>query len=139
MSLQRALATRDFRPELVALPWGLIPPDRPQTPPAAPHRQSLETPPPAAVTPPTPQTQGLSRNQEAEQNPHPAPQMQIGPGFSIRTAIDEAEANRVNIPLKDYSCHFFLSYHLKGVCKTHFGGRNLHRTLSQSEFGRLGE
>ena len=130
MSLQRALATRNFRPELVVLPGGIIPPDRPQTPPAAPCCQSLATPPPAAGTPPTPQMQGLRKNQEAEHNTHPAPQMQIGPGFRIRLAIDEAELNGVNTPLIEESCHFFLSYHLKGVCNTHFGGWHLHRLLS---------
>ena len=89
--------------------------------------------------PPAPQTQGLRRNQEAEQNPQPTPQIQIGPGFRIRAAIDEAEANGVNIPLTEDSFHFLLSYHLKGVCNTHFGGWNFHRPLSQSEFGWLVE
>ena len=64
--------------------------------------------------------------------------MKIGPGFRIRTAIDEAEANKVNTPLTYDSCHFCLLYHLKGVCNTNYGGRNFHRPLSQSEFGRLG-
>ena len=107
-SPQRAVATRNFCPELVALPGGLISPDRPQPPPAAPLRQALATPPPAAGTLPTPQTQGLRRNQEAEHNLHPATQMQIGPGFRIQTAIYKAEANGFNTPLTDNSCHFCL-------------------------------
>ena len=74
---------------------------------------------------------------EAGQNPHPAPQMQIGPRFRIRTAIDNAEANGVNTPLIYDSCQFCLLYHLKGVCNTHCGSRHLHRPLSQREFGRL--
>ena len=41
MSLQRALATRNFRPELVTLPGGIILPDRPQPPPAAPRSAPL--------------------------------------------------------------------------------------------------
>ena len=65
--------------------------------------------------------------------------MQIGPGFRIRTGIDKAEANGVNIPLKDDSFHFCLSYHLKGVCNTYCEGRHLRRPLFQSEFGRLGK
>ena len=65
--------------------------------------------------------------------------MQIGTGFRIRTAIDKAEANGVNTPLTEDSFHSLLLYHLKGVCNTHFGGRHLHRPLSQSEFGWLGE
>ena len=101
--LQRDLAMRNFRPELVALPGGIILPDRPHPPPVAPRRQSLATPLPAAGTPPTTQTQGLRRNQEAEQNPYPAPQMKIGPGFSIQTTIDKAVSNGVNIPLTDDS------------------------------------
>ena len=99
---------RNYRPELVALPGGVIPPDRPHPPPAAPRRQSLVTPPSAAGTPPTPQNQGLRINQEAEQNPHPAPQMKICMGFRIRTTIDKAEANGVNIPLPEDNCHFCL-------------------------------
>ena len=101
MSLQRALATRNFRPELVALPGELIPPYRPQHPPAAPHCHSLATLPLATGTPPTPQTQVRRRNHEAEQNPNPAPKMQIGLGFWIRTAVDKAAANGVNISLTD--------------------------------------
>ena len=100
-SLQRALATRNFCPELVALPRG----DRT----ARPSPASTHSAPPPGIgntpfttgNPPTPQTQGHSRNQEAEKNPHPAPQMQIGPGFRIRIAIDETAANGVDIPLTD--------------------------------------
>ena len=99
----------------------------------------MATPPPAAGTPPTTQTQGLRRNQEDEQNPNPVPQIQIGPGFRIRTAIDEAEANGVNTPLTEDRCNFCLLYHLKGVCNTHFGGWHSNILLYQSEFGRLGE
>ena len=72
-------------------------------------------------------------------NPHPSPQMQVRSGFRIRTAIDTEAAERVDIPQKYYSCHFCLLYHLKGVCNTHCGGRQLHRPISQSEFGTLGE
>ena len=128
---------RNVGPELVALPGGLAPPDRPQPPPAVPRRQVLATPLPAAGTPPTPQTQGGSRNQGEEQNPHPAPQMHIGLGFRIQTAIDKAASNRVYILLTDYGHHYCLLCHLKGVGNTHYGGRHSHRPLSQSKCGRL--
>ena len=65
--------------------------------------------------------------------------MQIGLGFSIQTAIDEAAANGVNIPLTDNGHNLCLLYHLKGVCNTHCGGQHLYITLSQSEFKWLGE
>ena len=47
---------------------------------------------------PTPQVQSRRGNQAQEHNPHPTPQIQIGPGFQIRTAIDAAVADGVNIP-----------------------------------------
>ena len=65
--------------------------------------------------------------------------MQISPGFRIKIAIDKAKANGFNIPLTYDSCHFCLSYHLKVLCNTHFGGQHSHRPLSQSEFGRHGK
>ena len=65
--------------------------------------------------------------------------MQIGPGFRIRTAIDAAAADGVDIPQTDDGRHFCLSYHLKVVCNMYCGGRHLHRPLSQIEFGRLGK
>ena len=128
-SLQRALATRNFRPELVTLRGGLAPPDRTHPPPAAPRRQALATSPLAVGNPLTPQTQVCRRNHETEQNPHPAPQMQICQGLWIRTAIDKAVANGVDIPLTDDGCYFCLSYHLKGVCNTYFGGQHSRRPL----------
>ena len=65
--------------------------------------------------------------------------MYIDQGFRIRTAIDAAAVDGVDIPQTDNSRQFCLSYHLKGVCSTHCGGRHSHRLLSQNEFGRLGE
>ena len=138
-SLRRALVTGNFRPELVALPGGLVPPERPLPPPTAPRRQALETLHPEEGTTPTAQAQGSRRNQEQEQNPYPAPQMQIGPGFRIRTAIYKAASNGVNIPQTENGRHCFLLYHIKGACNTHFGGRHLHIPLSKKEFGRLGK
>ena len=41
--------------------------------------------------------------------------MHIGLEFCIRTDINEAAANGINIPQTDDGLHFFLSYHLKGV------------------------
>ena len=72
--LRRALATGNFRPDLVALPVGLSPPERPLRPPAAPHRQASKTPQPVVGTTPTPQTQSR-RNQAQEHNPRPTLQM----------------------------------------------------------------
>ena len=74
-----------------------------------------------------------------ENNTYPAPQMQLGPGFRIRTAIGVAAVEGVDTPQTDNGCQFNLSYHLKGVCNTHCGGQHLHRPLSQSEFGRHGK
>ena len=138
-SLRRALALGNLRPELVSLSGGLAQTDFPLPPHTAPHIQALATPQMVAGTTPTPQAQGSRRNQAQEKNPHPVPQMHFGPGFWIRTAIGKAAANGVYIPQTDNGRHFCLSYHLKGACNTHCGGRQLHRPLSQSEFGRLGE
>ena len=113
-SLRRALATVNLRPKLVALPGGLAPPERPLPPPAAPRRQASATTLPASGTTPTPQAQSR-KNHAQEHKPHPALQIQIGPGFRIWTAIDETEANGVNIPQTDDGRHICLLYHLKGV------------------------
>ena len=136
-SLQRALATGNFRPELVTLPGGMEPPERPLPLPAAPRRLT-ETPHTAGNTP-TPQSKGRIGNQVQENNPNPAQLMQIGPGFRIRMAIDSAAADRVDILHTDDGCHFCLLYHLKGVCNTHCGGCHLNRPLSQSKLGSPGE
>ena len=106
-SMRRDLVTGNFSPELVSLPRGVAPPERPLPPPAAPRHQALATPQTEEGTTPTAQVQGSRRNQEQEQNLHPAPQMHIGPGFMIRTTINKAAENGVNI-----HC---LSYHIKGV------------------------
>ena len=63
--------------------------------------------------------------------------MQLGLGFRIRTSIDAAAVDGVEIPQTDNDRHFCLSYHLKGVCNTHCGSRHFHRPLSQSKLGRL--
>ena len=73
-----------------------------------------------------------------EHNPHPAPQIQVGPGFRIRTDIDATATEGVDIPQIDNGRHFCLLYQLKGVCNIHCGGRHLHGPLSKSEFGMLG-
>ena len=65
--------------------------------------------------------------------------MKIGLGFRIRTAIDNAAENGVDIPQTDDGRHFCLSCYLKGVYNMHCGSRNLHRPLSQSEFGQISE
>ena len=65
--------------------------------------------------------------------------MQVGLGFRIRTAINAAVAYGADIPHMGDGRHFFLLYHLKGVCNTHCGGHHLHRPLSQSDCRTLGE
>ena len=73
-----------------------------------------------------------------EHNPHLTPQMQVGPGFTIRTAMDTAAADGADIPQTDDSHHFCLLYYLKGVCNMHCGSHQLHRPLSKSELWTLG-
>ena len=80
-SLPKALATGNFRPELITLPAGLVPLERPLPPPISPRRQA-ETP-QAEGNNSTPQAKGRRGNQVQEHNPHPAPHMQIGPGFGF--------------------------------------------------------
>ena len=75
--------------------------------------------------------------QSAEQNPWPAPALQVGPGVRIRKAVNMAARQGVDIPATDYGHHFFLSFHLKGVCNINSGGRHSRRTLSQSKYGQL--
>ena len=70
-SLRRALATGNFRPELVTLPRGLAPLERPLPPPAETCR--LVATPQASGNTPTPQALGRRGNQIQEHNPHPAP------------------------------------------------------------------
>ena len=53
-SLRRALATGNFRTNLVALPGGLTPLDQPQPLPTAPRRQVLAAPPTVAGNSPSP-------------------------------------------------------------------------------------
>ena len=136
-SLQRDLATENIRPKLVTLPGEMETQESPLTFPAAPRR--LVATPQAVGNTPTPQTQSRRSKQVQEHNPSPAPQMQIGPMFRIRTAIDAAAADGLDTPQTDNGRHFYQSYHLEGACNTHCGGRNLHRPLSQSEFGTLEE
>ena len=114
-NLLRDLATGNFRPELVALPGGIAPPELPLPPPAAPHHRASATTQPAAGTTPTPQAYIRRGNQVQEHNPHPTPQMQIWTGFRIRTAINASAADGVDIPHTDNIHHFCLSYHLKSV------------------------
>ena len=94
--------------------------------------------PQATGTPLPPLTQKISkRMQEVEKNPYSDPQLQGGPYLQIRCVIEEAANQEVNIPTTDDSCHFFLSFHLKGVCNSNCGGQNSHRGLSQRELDQL--
>ena len=58
--------------------------------------------------------------------------MQVAPGFFLQRAINAAADQGVEITLIDNRLHFFLSYHLKGVCNSHCGGRNSNHIMSQS-------
>ena len=62
-----------------------------------------------------------------------------GLGFRIHRAIDAAVEEGIDIPIRDDSHHFCLSYHLKGVCNLNCGGRHSHRTMSQGKIGRMTE
>ena len=73
----------------------------------------------------------------AEPPTRPSDSDRSGPQYP--TGDKQGKGEWGQYPLTDDSCHFFLSYHLKGVCNRHCGGRHLHIPLSQSEFGRLGE
>ena len=98
-SLRRALATGKFRPELVNLLGGLAPPERPFPTPSATRRLAVTAQ--AAGNTPKTQAQGHRGNKVQEDNPHPAPKIQVGRGFRIRTAINAAAVNGVNIPHTD--------------------------------------
>ena len=136
-SLQRAIATGNFRPELITLPGRLAPPEIPLPPPSETRR--LAARPQAEGNTPTPQVQGRRGNHVQENNPHPSPHMQVEPGFNIRTDINAAAADRADTPQIDNGCHFCLLYHLKGVCNTHCGSRHSHIPISKIKFGTLGE
>ena len=56
--------------------------------------------------------------------------MQVAPGFCLQREIDAAEYWGVDTPLKYDGRQFCLSYHLKGVCNSHCGGRHSNRTMS---------
>ena len=45
----------------------------------------------------------------------------------------------MDIPATDEGHHFFLSYHIKGVCNIHCCGRHSPWTLSQGYFVRIME
>ena len=102
--LRRALATGNFRPDLVTLSGGMAPPERPLTPPS-PTRRLTATPQEAGNTL-KPQGQGRRGNQVQENNPYPAPKMKVGPGFRIRTAIDTLAADGVDTPQTDNGRQF---------------------------------
>ena len=89
--------------------------------------------PQATGAPPPPLTQKIrKRPQAVEQNLYPAPQLQVGAGFHIYRAIDEATNQGFNIPDTDDGHHILLSFHIKGVCNSNCGGQHSHIALSQS-------
>ena len=57
-----------------------------------------------------------SGGQGAVHNPSPIKYLKVGLGFKLRLAMDMAEEmTDTAMPLTNYSRHFCLSYHLKGV------------------------
>ena len=74
----------------------------------------------------------------AVQNPAPLPHLQVVPGFRLRQSMQQVlEATDTPVPQTDDGYVFYLSYHLKGVCNSNYGGRHAHRTLSSHEQGVL--
>ena len=70
-------------------------------------------------------------SQEAVSNSAPITQIQFGSIFKIQIVMDMAEEMVVEAVLHtDEGCPFCMSCHLKGVCKSNYGGRHMHRHLS---------
>ena len=65
--------------------------------------------------------------QEAEANPDPLPELQVGPGFKLRLAMDMAdEMMGETAPLTHSSHSFCLSCTLKSVYNFNSSSRNAH-------------
>ena len=76
--------------------------------------------------------------QMAVQNPAPLPHLQVGLGFRLQQSMKQAaETTDTPVPQIYDGRPFCLSYHLKGVCKSNFGGHHAHRTLSSHKQGVL--
>ena len=61
----------------------------------------------------------------------------MAPYFRLQWKIDAVEEQGVDIPMMNDRKNFCLSYHFKGVCNLHCGGRHPHRTMSQAEMGKM--
>ena len=69
-------------------------------------------------------------SQEVVANPAPITQLQVRPSFRICIALKMAEEMRGEaVTGTDKGRSFFMSYHLKGVCKSNWGGQYSHRRL----------
>ena len=79
-----------------------------------------------------------SHAQETVANLSTTPQLQVGPSFKLRLAIDTTEETTGEaVTLTDGNRPFCMSYHLKGGFNPNCGGRHSHLHLSSTENGRL--
>ena len=67
---------------------------------------------------------------EAVENPLPISALQVGLGFKLHLSMDMSEEMTGEAaPLTDNVHPFCLSFHLKGVCNSNFGGRHANQCL----------
>ena len=130
--LIRTLTTGQFRPDTVTMPGGF----RHNVPTAPPSYRSA-----APQNRATAQRRGeehTATSQLAVQNPNPLPHLQVGPGFRLRQSMEQLNVTTGSpVPQTADGRPFCLSYHLKGVCNSKFGGRHAHQTLSLHKRGTL--
>ena len=128
--LIRTLTTGHFRPDAVTMPGGFQH-NLPVV--ITPHRATALTQRTAPV-----QRVGddhTATSQVAVQNPNPLPHLQVGPGFRLRQSMDQSTiAIGTPVPPIADGHLFCLSYHLKGVCNSNYGGRHAHIPLSLHEW-----
>ena len=78
--------------------------------------------------------------QESVANPSPNPQLQVGQSFKMRLDMDMAEEmTRGAVPLTINSRPFYMSYHLKWMCISNYGGQHVHRRLSSCDHDLLAD
>ena len=130
--LIRTLTTGHFRPDTVHMTGGFQ-----HNVPAAltPHRAT-------APTQRAPAQRGgddhTAISQVAVQNQNPIPHLQVGSGFRLLKSMEQAVIATGTPVLQTADGRpFCLSYHLKGVCNSKWGGRHAHRPLSPHKWGIL--
>ena len=120
-TLMRTITTRNFYPKSVVVHGGFK------------NRQGLGKNAQVREPPTEQQEKGGGRKiigrlaQEAEANPDPLPELQVGPGFKLRLAMDMAdEMMGETAPLTHSSHSFCLSCTLKSVYNFNSSSRNAH-------------